>query len=205
MGDDGDDSADRLLDKIADMRYAAKQCERLATKTEQAVQAREQKVKQHIASGRQEVARVHASTMISQQQASIAYHKLSARLDAVATRLELLVRANAIISGIASLLPLLDSALDSMDIEQVDEVLNQFEACMIELEQRSSAIDSRMGKTTASSAPTEQVNNLMELIADRHGLDLKKQMSPVPLATPVTTTTNDVSDLLARYHQLKQK
>lgn len=70
------------------MKFAAKELERNSKKCEKEEKAEKLKTKKAIQKGNMEVARVHAENAIRQKNQSLNYLKMSARVDAVASRVQ---------------------------------------------------------------------------------------------------------------------
>lgn len=75
-------------DHLFNLKFAVKELERNAKKCEKEEKLEKAKTKKAIQKGNVEVARVHAENAIRQKNQSLNYLKMSARVDAVASRVQ---------------------------------------------------------------------------------------------------------------------
>merc|ERR1719181_876503 len=81
--------------------------------------------------------------------------------------------------------------LDTMIPEVISKVLDKFEKQFEDLDVVSSYMNDSMGASTACATPEDEVDSLMQEVADEHGLDFKKDIAAAPdtEVTPTTTAT----------------
>ena len=70
----------------------------------------------------------------------------------------------------------MDRALDQMNVEQISEVMTQFEQVFEDMDVRSGYMEDTMNSTTATITPQEEVNDLVSMIADENGLEIGEMM-----------------------------
>merc|ERR1712150_118206 len=105
----------------------------------------------------------------------------------------------------------MDRVLDSMNPELISKVLDKFEKQFEDLDVVSSYMNDSMGASTACATPEDEVDSLMQEVADEHGLDFKKDIEAAPeteVAAPATATAAPAGaeeDLAARLEALKNR
>lgn len=70
----------------------------------------------------------------------------------------------------------LDAALKANNLEKVAATMDQFEKQFENLDVQSEFVEQAMGNQAALSTPEDEVNLLMQQVADEHGLDVKLNM-----------------------------
>lgn len=104
----------------------------------------------------------------------------------------------------------LGSALESMDMMKVAEVMDQFEEQFEELDVRGKYMDGAISDSMASSTPQSEVNQLLQQVAEEHqlklGADLMVGTSQIPTnRMPQQPSSTKVEDPLQdRLEQLKK-
>lgn len=77
-----------FIDHLFNLKFAVKELERNAKRCDKEEKAEKLKCKKAIAKGNMEVARIHAENAIRQKNQSLNYLRMSARVDAVASRVQ---------------------------------------------------------------------------------------------------------------------
>lgn len=81
---------------------------------------------------------------------------------------------------------------------QLTELMDKFEKQQEDLDVQTSVMDNAMGATTANTMPEGQVTELMEQVADEHGIEMAQELDSTaagPLGS--TSTANAEQDVLA--------
>ena len=65
----------------------------------------------------------------------------------------------------------MDSAMKSMNLEKISNLMDQFEKDFENLDVQTSVMEGAMNQTTATNVPTDAVENLMKQAADEAGND----------------------------------
>lgn len=100
----------------------------------------------------------------------------------------------------------LDTALKANNLEKVAATMDQFEKQFENLDVQSEFVEQAMGNQAALSTPEDDVNLLMQQVADEHGLDVKFGMpaaGSVPISAPAAAQKED--DLAQRLAGLRGK
>lgn len=94
----------------------------------------------------------------------------------------------------------LSRALEANQLEKVSMIMDQFEAQTENMAVQSAYMEAAMRNTTALTTPEDQVVNLMQQVADEHGLELKNQLgslSPATAASALESPGREADDPLS--------
>ncbi|KAL0221437.1 hypothetical protein RCL1_001291 [Eukaryota sp. TZLM3-RCL] len=195
-----------LENQLFQLRFAAKQMNKNATKAEKEQKSERLKVKKALEKGNTEGARIYAQNVIRKKSEQMNFLRLASRLDAVASRLQGAIQVGSVTKTMGKVVGSLDRALNDMNLEKVSHVMNEFEKTFENLEIRSEFLNESLGSSVASATPENEVDALITEVGAEHMLDvshaLKVPASSVPNA-PTATTTSPDDDLLARFQTLK--
>ncbi|MCI4379827.1 hypothetical protein PGIGA_G00232850 [Pangasianodon gigas] len=149
-----------------------------------------------------EVARIHAENAIRQKNQSINFLRMSARVDSVAARVQTAVTTDKVTKSMAGVVKSMDATLKSMNLEKVSSLLDKFERQFETLDVQTAQMEDTMGSTTTLTMPQNEVESLMQEMADEAGLDLNMELPPGQtgsVGTSVATAEQDeLSQRLAR-------
>merc|ERR1719456_821127 len=67
----------------------------------------------------------------------------------------------------------MDKVLGSMNVEAISKVMDQFEQSFEDMDVRSEYVEGAMNSSTTAAMPEEQVDELMQMVADEHGLKMQ--------------------------------
>lgn len=87
-----------FLDHLFNLKFAAKELERQSKKAEKEEKTEKMKLKKAIQKGNMEVARIHAENAVRQKNQSLNYLRMSARVDAVSSRVQSAVSTRKVLS-----------------------------------------------------------------------------------------------------------
>lgn len=116
-----------------------------------------------------EVARIHAENAIRQKNQSLNYLKMSARVDAVASKVQSAVMTRKVTNSMAGVVKAMDMAMKSMNLEKISNVMDKFEQQFEDLGVQTDVLENTMSQTTTTLIPTNDVDNLMQQVADEAG------------------------------------
>merc|ERR1719352_823030 len=66
----------------------------------------------------------------------------------------------------------MDKVLGSMNVEAISKVMDSFESSFEDMDVRSEYVEGAMNSSTTAAMPEEQVDELMQMVADEHGLQM---------------------------------
>merc|ERR550514_1566907 len=101
------------------------------------------------------------------------YLRLSSRIDAVASRLESAIKMQQVTKSMGSVVKGMDKVLGSMDVDKISKVMDQFERSFEDMDVRSEYVEQTMNASTTAAMPEEEVDTLMQMVADEHGLKME--------------------------------
>ncbi|KAI2806423.1 hypothetical protein RDWZM_006619 [Blomia tropicalis] len=194
---------------LFNLKIAAKELERNSKKCVKQENIEKAKCKKAISAGNIEGARIHAENAIRQKNNSLNYLRMAARVDAVSARVQTAMVTKKITQSIGGVTKAMDSAMRSMNLEKVSQIMDKFEKQFEDLDVQSSTLEATMSQTTTTLTPEGQVDSLMQQIADEAGLELNTELpsavtSTIGSASKTTEDQKKQDDLTNRLAQLRQ-
>ena len=97
----------------------------------------------------------------------------------------------------------LDKAVNTMDLEKISSVMEKFESQFEDMDVRTSVMEDAMGSATTLSTPKEQVDALIQQVADENGLEVTDQLAmagtvPTAIGSASTATSSKSEDQLSQ-------
>nr|CAD7426253.1 unnamed protein product [Timema monikensis] len=158
-----------LLNRSGLSRAPYEDLERNAKKSEKEERVEKTKCKKAIQKGNTEGARIHAENAIRQKNQSLNYLRMSARVDAVASRVQSAVTTRRVTQSMAGVVKAMDAAMKSMNLEKISSLMDKFESQFEDLDVQSSYMENAMSQTTTTTVPLNEVDSLMHQVADEAG------------------------------------
>uniref|UniRef100_A0A1Q3FXK3 Putative vacuolar assembly/sorting protein did2 n=1 Tax=Culex tarsalis TaxID=7177 RepID=A0A1Q3FXK3_CULTA len=189
------------------LKFAVKDLERQAKKAEKEEKAEILKTKKAIQKGNTEVARIHAENAIRQKNQSLNYLRMSARVDAVASRVQTALTTRQVTNSMAGVVKAMDAAMKGMNLEKISGLMDKFESQFEDLDVQSSYMENTMSQTTTTAVPQNDVESLMQRVADEAGLELNMELPTGPASTAIgasTQASTEQDELTARLARLRQ-
>ena len=122
------------------------------------------------------MAQEYARQSISAHQSGMTFLKLSSKLDAVRSRMESAKSSQQMMPMMSKTVQSMDIALKQMNVEKITKTMDKFEEQFGELDVRTGYINSAMGSATATLTPEDDIDALMQQVADEHGLNLVREI-----------------------------
>jgi len=196
-----------LEKSLFQLKFTAKQLSRQAKKAGKDEVAEKAKLKKAIQQGNIEGARIYAANAIRKKNESLNLLRLSSRIDAVSSRVQTAVTMQKVTGSMASVVKGMDKAMESMNLEKISMVMDKFESQFEDLDVQTQYMEGAIGNSTTMSTPQEEVDLLMQQVADEHGLELNQELdSAIP--SDVLATADKVGDedeqLSERLRMLRQ-
>ncbi|KAM6063947.1 charged multivesicular body protein 1a isoform 1-T1 [Theristicus caerulescens] len=167
-------------DTLFQLKFTAKQLEKLAKKAEKDSKAEQAKVKKALQQKNVECARVYAENAIRKKNEGLNWLRMSSRVDAVASKVQTAVTMKGVTKNMAQVTKALDKALSSMDLQKVSAVMDKFEQQVQNLDVHTSVMEDSMSSATTLTTPQEQVDSLIVQIAEENGLEIMDQLNQLP-------------------------
>lgn len=191
---------------LFNLKFAVKDLERQSKKCEKQEKLEKVKAKKAIANGNVDVARIHAENAIRQKNQKVNYLRMSARVDAVASRVQSALTTRNVTTSMAGVVRAMDAAMKGMNLEKISSLMDKFEQQFEDLDVQSSYMENTMSQTTTTAVPQGDVDSLLQQVADEAGLELNMELPSGPQAsvgqsTQVSQEQDELSQRLARLRQ----
>ncbi|XP_027693235.1 charged multivesicular body protein 1b-like [Vombatus ursinus] len=190
---------------LFNLKFAAKELGRSAKKCEKEEKAEKAKIKKAIQKGNTEVARIHAENAIRQKNQGVNFLRLSARVDAVAARVQTAVTMGKVTKSLAGVVKSMDAALRSMNLEKISALMDKFEHQFETLDVQTQQMEDTMSSTTTLTTPQGQVDLLLQEMADEVGLDLNMELPQGQTGSVATVASAEQDELSQRLARLRDQ
>merc|ERR1712223_1158129 len=200
-------SSAQMEKHLFNLKFAAKQLNRDSKKCEKEEKAERAKLKKAMEKGNMEVARIHAENAIRQKNQALNFLRMSARVDAVASRAQSAVTTKRVTSSMQGVVKAMDSAMKSMNLEKISNLMDKFEKDFEDLDVQTSVMEGAMSATTATNVPTDAVETLMKQSGDEVGIELNMDLPSAAdntIGTTVQSSTTEQDELSQRLARLRQ-
>jgi len=191
---------------LFNLKFASKQLLRDSKRCEKEEKAEKNKLKKAIEKGNMDVARIHAENAVRKKNESINLLRTSARVDAVASRVNTAVTTKRMTGTMNGVVKAMDSAMKSMNLEKISGLMDKFEKEFEDLDVQTSVMEGAMSQTTATNVPQDAVESLMKQTADEAGLELNMELPSAATATIGNSTqvaTQEPDELSQRLARLR--
>uniref|UniRef100_A0AAR2L4P2 Charged multivesicular body protein 1B n=1 Tax=Pygocentrus nattereri TaxID=42514 RepID=A0AAR2L4P2_PYGNA len=185
---------------LFNLKFAAKELQRNSKKCDKEEKVEKAKVKKAIQKGNMEVARIHAENAIRQKNQSVNFLRMSARVDAVAARVQTAVTMNKVSTHMHTFtmnLYTMDSSCCFL-IGQISSLMDKFEHQFETLDVQTQQMEDSMSSTTTLTTPQNQVDTLMQEMADEAGLDLNMELPQGQTGTVASSVASTEQDELSQ-------
>jgi len=164
-------------DTLFNLKFSSKQLEKLSKKAEKEQKVQEAKVKKAIENKNIELAQIHAETAIRKKNESLNYLRLSSKIDGVASRVQTAVTMKSVTRTMEGVTKAMAKAMDKMDLQEVEKIMSKFETQVENLDVHTTTVTDAMGSATTMSTPQEQVDALINQVAEESGLEIMDKMA----------------------------
>uniref|UniRef100_A0A8B9UIW1 Charged multivesicular body protein 1B n=1 Tax=Anas zonorhyncha TaxID=75864 RepID=A0A8B9UIW1_9AVES len=183
---------------LFNLKFAAKELNRNSKKCDKEEKAEKAKIKKAIQKGNMEVARIHAENAIRQKNQAINFLRMSARVDAVAARVQTAVTMGKVTKSMAGVVKSMDATLKSMNLEKISALMDKFEHQFETLDVQTQQMEDTMSNTTTLTTPQNQVDMLLQEMADEAGLDLNMELPQGQTGSVGTSVASAEQDELSQ-------
>merc|ERR1719163_2530938 len=161
-----------LENQLFNLKFTAKQLNRLSVKCKKEEKTEKTKIKKALEKDNHDGARIHAQNAIRNKNNAQNYLRLSSRVDAVSSRLESAIKMQQVTKSMGSVVKGMDKVLGSMNVEAISKVMDSFERSFEDMDVRSEYVEQTMNSSTTAAMPEGEVDTLMQMVADEHGLKM---------------------------------
>ena len=173
--------SDKIFDTMFEFKMMSKSMSKESTKAESQSKALVKKVKDCIAKGDYEQAKLAASDAIRQKNMVKRYRTLSSKIDTVGQRLQAAYQNQRLTEQMQSLTNQLLGAGNAMDIVKMTETMANFEKLFDDLDVNSNMMDQVFDNVNAGTVNEQEVNQLIGQIAQQNGMKLSDEFNDVQL------------------------
>eukprot|EP00056_Hartaetosiga_gracilis_P013927 m.236012 g.236012 ORF g.236012 m.236012 type:complete len:199 (+) comp13918_c1_seq4:2553-3149(+) len=193
----------KMQNHLFELKMAAKQLERAAKKCEKQAKSEKTKIKKALEKGLKDNARIYAENAIRQKNQQTQFLRMSARIDAVAQRVQTAIAMNQVTKSMVGVTKSMDKVMKSMNLEAISRLMDKFERQFEDLDVKAQVMESGMLSTTASTMPEGEVDMLMNQVADEHGLEMGDRLETTPNMVASQQDVQEEKDLSDRLAQLR--
>ncbi|WEW59479.1 hypothetical protein PRK78_004953 [Emydomyces testavorans] len=172
---------DPLLEAMAEVKVNANQLRKQAIKAESMSRAQEDKATKALKKSQFQISRIHASSAIREKRRSVTLLSKAAEADVIYSDLAAAKSTRDSTRSLAKASKALDSASRSINLERTLAIANAFVARSEDFKLAGSALegvsrDVQMAELGAAEGAEEEVDKLMERLADNAGVDLRQNL-----------------------------
>ncbi|KAK2723136.1 charged multivesicular body protein 1a-like [Artemia franciscana] len=186
------------------LRFCAKQLEKMSKKSEKDKAVQQSKCKKALQQGNIEGARIYAENAIRKKNEALNYLRMSSKVDAVQSKVHSAAMLRGLTKNMGQVVRSLDKAIGSMDLEKISATMDKFEKQFEDLDVKTSVVEDAIGATTTLSTPADEVEALMQRIADEAQLDLAGKLAVSSTVPSVLEEERGQADLDRRLAALRE-
>lgn len=83
--------------------------------------------------------------------------------------------------SMASVVKGMDRAMESMNLEKISMVMDKFETQFEDMDVQTSYMEGTIGATTANTTPQDQIDSLLQQVADENGIEVGQKLGDAGL------------------------
>ena len=187
------------MDKhLFNLKFAAKELERHSKRSEKQERVQKLKCKKAIQNGNVEGARIYAENAIREKNQALNFLRMASRVDAVASRVQTAVATKSIAQSIGGVTKAMDSAMRSMNLEKISQIMDKFEKQFEDLDVQTNTMESTISNAMGTMSPEAQTDSLMKQIADEAGLELNLELPNAATSTLASVKESAKEDELSK-------
>ena len=175
------DPYDKIFDTMFEFKMMGKSMAKESKKSEVQSKNLIKKVRDCIAKGDYEQAKVAASDAIRAKNQIRRYQVLSSKINTVASRLQTAYQNQQLTEKMQSLTQQLVSAGNMMDLVKMTETMSNFEKLFDDLDVNSAMMDQVFDNVNAGTVNEGEVNQLIAQIAQQNGMKLSEDFDAVQI------------------------
>ena len=178
-------ASDKMFDNIFEFKMMAKNFAKESKKAETAHKNLLGKVKDLIAKGDYEKAKVVASDAIRKKNDIKRYQVLSSKLDTLTQRLQSAYQTQQLTENMKSLTNKMVSAGSVGDMVQINETMSNFEKMFDDLDVNSNMMNEVFDNVNAGTTNDTEVNQLINQVAEANGMKVMDELDVQAGANPI--------------------
>lgn len=178
----GKSADEKLFEQIFQLNMTSKQLQRESKKAEKNQAKQKAMVTKYLKENKPDFAKQYAENAIRAKNESLNYLKLASRMDAVSARIKSAQTMKKVTIDMAGVNKSLSSAMASMNLEQVQAIMDRFEGQVEKLDLHSATMEQSMSQSMATGTPTNQVDDLIKQVAAENNLEYVSAAEQAPSA-----------------------
>ncbi|KAK2560771.1 Charged multivesicular body protein 1a [Acropora cervicornis] len=147
-------------DTLFQLKFTTKQLERFSKKSEKEEKAQQAKVKKALQQKNFEGAKIYAENSIRKKNEGLNFLRLASRVDAVSSKVQ-----------------------SAMMMKQISATMQKFEGLFEDMDVNTQVLESAMGEATTLTTPQDQVEALIQQVAEENGLEIMSELEAVQPGT----------------------
>lgn len=122
------------------------------------------------------------------------------------SRVQTALQTRKVTNSMAGVVKAMDAAMKGMNLEKISGLMDKFESQFEDLDVQSSVMENTMNSTVTTSVPQNDVDSLMQRVADEAGLELNMELPAGPSSTigQSTQVSQEQDELTQRLARLRQ-
>ena len=161
-----------------EMKFQGKSLERLSKKAEKDEKKARKQCKDAITRGNKEAAEIYAQNAIRHRGESNNFLRMASKVDGVASKLKSVQLQKSVAQGLGQMSTEMGRALEQTDVMAIAQQMDGFERRLAELDTQGQLVEQATAQVTAQ--PTDQVDALIQEVAEQNALDLDALMPAAP-------------------------
>ncbi|MES1923007.1 Charged multivesicular body protein 1b [Bonamia ostreae] len=195
--------AKKIEENLFNLKFAAKQYEREARRFEKRARAERIKIKTYIERGDIDSATVHSENAIKFKNQSVRYLALSSRVESAYNTVNSAVNMQMVTKSMKGIVRALESSADLNDMDKMTDTMDKFEKECENANIRTDYMEQAMTAVSSRTMRKEQAQELMQRVADEHGLEFSAEMEGVGVPGRKKETGNkELEERLKRLQEL---
>jgi len=176
-----EDPGDKMFDTMFEFKLMGKTMAKEANKSENQSKNLIKKVKDCIAKGDYEQAKLAASDAIRSKNQVKRYRVLSSKINTVASRLQAAYQNQQLTANMQRLTEQMVGAGNMMDLVKMTETMSNFEKLFDDLDTTGTMMDAVFDGVNANTVNEGEVNQLIAQIAQQNGMKLSEDFDNVQI------------------------
>jgi charged multivesicular body protein 1 len=150
------------------------------------------------------MAKIYAANAIRKKNEAVNLLRLSSRVDAAAARVQTAVTMRQVTNNMVGVVKGMDRALESMNLETITLVMEKFERQFEDLDVQGESMDVAISGTAILNTPQDEVDLLIQQVADEAKLELSHELGAVvPAQGLPSIPTKEPQELAERLAKLR--
>jgi len=170
-----------LEKSLFQLKFTARQLQKQSRKAQKDEGTEKGKLKKALQQNNMEGARIYAANAIRKKTEALNLLRLASRIDAVSSRVETAVTMRQVTGNMTAVVRNMDRAMETMNLEKISMIMEKFESQFEDLDVQTGYMEGAMGDTEALSMPQDQVDALMQQVADEAGVEMQHELGNTEL------------------------